>query len=603
MSPKKAALTLTIAALLIIPLICSRQIYCYFDLPKTIVLYVAAAALLILYLRGGHAARAGSPLGRYLGCYFLWLTVAALISPHRLEAFFGGYGRYEGLFFLIASGFFFFIGAWLREFKKQLVLAMILTGAAVGLVATVEFWTGFGPDWQRSSSTYGNPMILGTYFALVIPVAAGYLFAVEKPWLRRVSLFCLYLMALGNVFSYSRGGWGGAALAVMIWAAFCLPKLRERRRTSLWLVLVVILAVGSGALMLKHHPNPQRLQQMAAQMAVDPARQALITAAFKVFKGHPWLGVGLNGLTTAITRYLPVKLVQGSPTLNYDMVHNDLVHTLVTQGVIGFLVYLGLLFVLGCNCRKWCQSGVRSELDSAIWAAVIGHLAVIQFSFPWVGYTYLFWLLVGLVNPGGAGAVAPEKSVGRRQSLKLAGAGILLAAALGYGLLAYYADYQFCRGFLTQADPRQSKKYLATAVKYAPWEEQYRFARAQNALAIMNQAATSSAEIRRLAGVFTVEMSALLRQNMDNFRYYLLLGDLFAFYGKSVKAAEYYTTALKLYPNYYPAQVTLGSLMLRCGRFDRAEAYFKQALRVKSDYPAALDQMKLLAKLRGGAKR
>jgi O-antigen ligase len=601
MQNKKTALFTTIVALFLIPLISSRQIYSFFDLPKTIALYVMAATLVTLYFSGGPAARRHGRLAKYLVWYFVWLAVAALISPNFSLAFFGGYNRYEGFFFFVASGFFFFIGDWLKESKRTLVMMMMLVGAVVGIVAAYEFWYGFWPN-SRSCSTFGNPMILGTYFALIIPVTIGYLFAVENPWLKRLSLLCLYLILLGTVFSFSRGGWGGAALTTLIWVVFCFKKIVRQPRTSLWLGLVVILAVGSSLLLIKyqHFSNPQRLRQMATQLAVDPVRFDLIRAALKVFRDHPVTGVGLNGLATTITRYLPLSLVQVN--LNYDLVHNDLVHTLTTQGIPGFLVYLGFLFLLVRNWHNWYKSGTRCVLDAAIWAAIIGHLIVIQFSFPWVGYTFIFWLLIGLVNPEFP-TENNDAKIFLPQPFKIGVACLLLLTALGYGCLAYAADWQFCQGYLHRQDLQKQEHYLTKAIQYAPWEPEYRFIRAQNAFLIMNRRQAPKTELRRMSKRLTQEAFFLLERDLNNFRYYSLIGDAFGFYEKYDQAAAHYQKALELYPNYYPLYVTLGSLMVQSQHFDQAEGYFQKVLQLKPGYQPALVKLKLLKQLRREVKR
>ncbi|HYH03063.1 MAG TPA: tetratricopeptide repeat protein, partial [Bacillota bacterium] len=89
-----------------------------------------------------------------------------------------------------------------------------------------------------------------------------------------------------------------------------------------------------------------------------------------------------------------------------------------------------------------------------------------------------------------------------------------------------------------------------------------------------------------------------LEQNSRNYKYYLLLGDVFSFFDKPDKAEEQYRTALKLYPNYYPTYLTLGSLLVQTKRFDEAEGYFRKALTIKPDYQEVRQRLTLLQKLR-----
>ncbi|HYH03920.1 MAG TPA: O-antigen ligase family protein, partial [Bacillota bacterium] len=353
MKLKFAIVILTILAIIAIPLLFSHQLYSYFDLPKTIALYIFAAGLFLLYtISNRHTPNSGW-LGKYISLYFIWLLFMALVSPNLSLAFFGGYSRYEGFFFFVASGFFFFIGNMLKEYKKQLILAVLVTGAVVGALAVWEFWDGFWSSFQRSSSTFGNPMILGTYFVLIIPACFGYLFTTGNRWGKLVGFLSLFLLVLGTIFSFSRGGWGGLLITAVLFGYFGGKQFWINRKTMIVTALICICAIGTGILMIRYQPkqvtlkNPQRLQSMVSQPTTDPAREAIYCATWQVFLEHPFTGVGLNGLATTITKHLSAAMVRSIPVnMNFDLAHNDLLHTMATQGIPGLLIYLGLLFWL-----------------------------------------------------------------------------------------------------------------------------------------------------------------------------------------------------------------------------------------------------------------
>lgn len=606
MKLKLLTLVITILAIITIPLLFSHQVYSYFDLPKTIALYIFAAGLFLLYTTADRHAPNSGWLGKYINLYFIWLLFMALVSPNLPLAFFGGYSRYEGFFFFLASGFFFYVGNSLKEFKKQLILTVIITGAVVGVVAVWEFWAGFWSDFQRSSSTLGNPMILGTYFVLVIPACFGFLFTAGNRWEKPVGFLSLFFMILGTIFSFSRGGWGGVLIAAVLFGYFGGKQFWLNRKTILITFLICICAVGTGILMIRYQPrqvtlkNSQRIQSMIKQPDSDFQRMEIASATWRVFLEHPLTGVGLNGLATSITKHLSAEMVRSIPVnMNFDLAHNDLLHTLTTQGIPGLLIFLGLLFLLAKTWRGWQANPERNLLEAGLWAALCGYLVVIQFSFPWVGYTFLFWLYIGLLNSDQT-EVAPKRIP---QSLKISFAVLSLLSAIWYGYSAYRADMEFRLGFLSRTDYWQNEAHLAKAIRFSPWEAEYRFVRAYNAFIIMKRKETTKEQRLKMSQVFTDEIFSLLEHNSRNYKYYLLLGDVFSFFDKTDEAEEHYRTALKLYPNYYPIYLSLGSLLVQTNRFDEAESCFRKALAIKPDYQETGKKLKLLEKLRKDVAR
>jgi O-antigen ligase len=600
---KKIALILTILALIIIPLISSRQIFSFFDLTKTIVLYFMASLLVGLYLYRDAPERNGGLLGKYLLLYFVWLLLCALLSPNLSLAFFGGYSRYEGLFFFIASGFFFFIGNWLREYKRQLSLVLVLTGAVVGALAVWEYWDGCRLYPLRVCSTFGNPMLLATYFVLIIPVGWGLIWTENNCRLKLAGYAAIALMIMGNVFTFSRGGWGGFLLTGLIFLILCFRSIRRRPAILIPVFLITVLSIFVSVLMVKYQPgqvtikNPERLNVMVKQPVKDPSRLILIKTALDVFKENPLFGVGINGFATAVTKYLPVELVRMVPlNLNFDMVHNDLLQTLATQGMLGLAVFLGLLGILFAQWKQWNATPEKDPLDAGLWAALIGHLILIQFSFPWVGYTFIFWLIIGMAIPA-----PPHRTVGRKQfprPLRLTFAALLVIFSLGYAVLAYRADTIFCRGYLERQNLWKYEKRLAAATRLAPWEAEYHFIRAHNAYLILNEPKTTKEQHIKMSKILTAEIFPLLENQPNNYKYYLFLGDVFDFYGKTKLAEEHYRKALRLYPNYYPIYLAMGGLMVRTNRNREAETCFKRALAINPDYTEARDKLEKLKAIR-----
>jgi O-antigen ligase len=112
------------------------------------------------------------------------------------------------------------------------------------------------------------------------------------------------------------------------------------------LILALLGAMVVGVLWIGGEPLTKRLETIQTEVSNEDAdtgeggrRMQIWKASWKIFKDHPFTGIGFGGYWVAITEYYDVP-GQKRPY----QAHNDYLEVLVSGGVIG--VTLGLWFLI-----------------------------------------------------------------------------------------------------------------------------------------------------------------------------------------------------------------------------------------------------------------
>ena len=200
--------------------------------------------------------------------------------------------------------------------------------------------------------TYGEQMALGA-------LAAGCAFArAETPRVRRAAAVVGALCAAALLLSGTRAAL--IALAVGAFAAAALEP-RLRRAAAVAAVLGTLGATADEALRYGR-------AHLGAELAVSAAtpqgtRYALWGAAWRMFRDHPWTGVGPGHYLTEFPRYVHVVLDGQSA---WASAHNLFLQQLAERGLLGETVLLALLGLL--LIRAWRAARARGDA-AALWAA------------------------------------------------------------------------------------------------------------------------------------------------------------------------------------------------------------------------------------------
>ena len=230
----------------------------------------------------------------------------------------------------------------------------LLRGGVVG---------GFTMLWQslydiyvvglyRAQGIY-SPNLLGPYAAM-IAVLLLVLWRIERQrrWLRYVAIVSIVSALVAVALSGSRGAFVGLFGMLLTWAA-----LRFRGRYFAAVIGGIIGLAVLGYVASDHVKS--RIDTAAAELwhviqvgdvigtpgELGPvaARLELWYAAFLIFRDHPILGIGRGNYPRVAKGYVDRGLLH--PTAeHHGHVHNAYLEMLISKGILGLLLLLGLLF-------------------------------------------------------------------------------------------------------------------------------------------------------------------------------------------------------------------------------------------------------------------
>jgi len=445
-----------------VPVLVAPMIYGGYALPKAVLLQVLTVLVIVAWMLGiaraigRHSESEGSRRNSLRSCLepaidimrspvalaalaFLssqLLATACSLSPRI--SFWGGHGRWQGAVANLCGYIVMLtlpLGARSRKDVAAMISAILWGSALVVAVGLAQsLWPAFPlRAWAspRIGSTLGNPIFLGGYLVLVIPLAvARWIRAIASFRRRRSPSTVLHFVAYAVLLAGqavclwltgSRGPWLGAAGAGLV---FCVLLSWRRHRPRLVIACLIVL-VGVGALLLflnmsdaslkvtEHVPFLDRLRfardsrSISQRILVWRATRDLILRRPAIGAAQDAIGwlrhvVGYGPETTQFTFWtaFPLELFyhSGSEGL-FDRVHNRLLEVMLTSGVLGLLTYLVFMVTLGvCLIRQ-----LKSEeslwgllLPLALLSAVAGHFLELQTGIEQIETQTLLWVYAGL---------------------------------------------------------------------------------------------------------------------------------------------------------------------------------------------------------------
>ncbi|MEZ4709953.1 MAG: O-antigen ligase family protein [Caldilineaceae bacterium] len=297
-----------------------------------------------------------------------------------------------------------------KEQAAWLTAAIVAGGAAQALLGIYQFVFRIGPEWfailgrfMRASGSFSQPNPFAGYLGLILPVPVSLcLWALgqvrrSSPWRRRWQMMLVVLLsggaaglvAAGLLASWSRGGWLGAAAAMI-----AVVGLRSRRSIAILLTTVlaaaVILLAGVNlAAAFAHNAAGESaanspLTAISARFAnvsayfglhqggleaalkepVNDDNFAIIerlahwSAALRMWSQAPWFGVGPGNYAVLY----PAIIEQDTQLLRWPdplgHAHNIYLNVLAESGLMGLAGYL--LFWLVVVGWLWRKSRART---------------------------------------------------------------------------------------------------------------------------------------------------------------------------------------------------------------------------------------------------
>jgi len=207
----------------------------------------------------------------------------------------------------------------------------------------------------RLQGAFQSPNQLGSWCALVIPIAAGLLFASPGRFGRLLGAVSLLALLGSLVFSLSRSAWIGTGAAVLL----LLFTLREARRL---LAFILVPLVVAGYLIFSFAPTPpevevvgERVRAIAVRSPYD-ARSEIYHEALNEIREDPITGQGPGGFAIASRR-----AGTETSTVFADHAHNMLLNYGAESGLPAVGLVLAFVLALGAAARRGARAAGRID--------------------------------------------------------------------------------------------------------------------------------------------------------------------------------------------------------------------------------------------------
>jgi len=281
--------------------------------------------------------------------------------------------------------------------KRALAISLLLAGILQGGLGIYQFVHQVGPPafvllgrFMRAHGSFLQPNPFGGYMGLLLPLAYATTFTLwpkalrgrrrRGPW--PILMWLLALLASAVMLAALVMSWSRGALVGFVFGAGLVALALGRRA---WLVLAIIalvlLLLGPAWLTSLPRALIEWVKDMGQYVGAKDLRAVEITdenfsiierlahwqAAWRMFAGHPWLGVGTGQYPST---YPSVALPRWGDPLGHA--HNYFLNVLAEGGLLGLLGYL--TFVVTALLIAWRTARQRRGWPRALALGTLGML-------------------------------------------------------------------------------------------------------------------------------------------------------------------------------------------------------------------------------------
>lgn len=427
-NPPLLILSLILALLPAIMMPFSGDVY---SLSKTTFLYISTMILIFVFLIRSAGEEKLTIYRSALDLPVLLILVYAgmslLFSGDPILGLVGKYRRYETFpAFVCYAAIYFFSVQLIRDSKN---LEQAIKVLAVGFIPVVFYgiMQSAGYDFpgiyrfeSRVHSSLGNPIILGTYLIIIIPL----LFSLARNTHGEVWELFLWLMVpiglINLLLTESRGAWLGLAASVLV--VFLVRRRlmmrakdgrrrdsasTKKKRLVVGITVALIITIAILFILPLGHFGQRLTSTLAISEGSAAIRIEIWKASLNMIADKPLLGFGFEQMGYWFPAYQTPMYAKLSPDGVADRTHNDLLQIAVDFGVPGLLLYIWMITIVFLSLFK-----IRSAppYSTGLTAAIAGYFVQAQTGVPAVFITPVIWSLLGasmnIVRPGKSVKVA-----------------------------------------------------------------------------------------------------------------------------------------------------------------------------------------------------
>lgn len=404
-----------------------------FTIGKIAFLYFIVALLLFSWIAGWRKITTINmdAVTVLLALFLLSTLLSSVLAASPYYAIFGKYQRFEGwITFLSFAAL--FLSARLIGLKNahKIALAVAASTAIVSLYGVLQHfgwdfidWGNMGFSKYRSFSTNGNPVTLGGFLVIALPVSLSAFFYFKEPLQRSLSIAAIILGGLCLYFTGSQGAWFGAWIA-MVAVLFLVGSQKNDKRLKILAGLLFTVTVAYIAILI-YWRDP------LIYAGSGRSRLYIYRTAWEAFLAKPVFGWGLDNFRFAFQRFMETGFMPflTDNTLP-DKAHNYPLEILTTTGIAGFTLLLSLfVFSLREGYRRIRENA--GSYTGILWfSGIIGYLTYLLTGVSDLTGGPLLWIALGLVAGPPAGGFSFKLQPSHTSTIRATGVAIAVALSL-----------------------------------------------------------------------------------------------------------------------------------------------------------------------------
>ncbi|HEX7785874.1 MAG TPA: O-antigen ligase family protein [Methylomirabilota bacterium] len=328
----------------------------------------------------------------YLGTWQARLAVTLCLMGMASYVIIGSRVPFELSPFLSYLSFltFFFVTLNVIDSTSKLRWVMLITAGSMAYASLHVFreWQKAGFDYgYRPGWVTGDPNYFSLSALLSLPFAFYLLRTRQPKWERYFCIACLVLTLLGFALAASRGGLLGLAASVMVIAWRSRARVKVMSAAVALLIPLMILSPSS--------PLGRLFYPTYSDEDSSNSRLILWTAGLEMMRSHPLVGVGVGNYKEALDTVAPPGV-----SIRFSVAHNTYIQIGSELGVIGLLVFLGIIVTTLRSTERIRRAARRARAPLVGQAAEAIQVGLVGFA---VGITFVsaeyhkfFWLVVFL---------------------------------------------------------------------------------------------------------------------------------------------------------------------------------------------------------------
>ncbi len=408
-------------SVIIVPLIFLPQVNSVFAAPK---LYIFRVITLLIILLWGAKCLFSDKI-RFKFPKFFWFVIAyaaisivnTFVTVNIFTSLFGTYGRFLGIFTIINLLFwiyivFSFINT--REKIIKLIWYSVITSFVVGVYGLLQYfdlfvniipWTMDPMD--RVFSTIGHSNHTAAYLGMNLMLMFALIFNEDNK--KRKIMLCIGFALIGLVLilTASRGGVFAVIIAGIVWLVFILKSKKLSKKTFKFTIIGLIIGAIFGILLSGPISKIGVVERTTSTITYVlqgnmPDRVSWWLSSFEMIADKPFLGHGLSTFKDIYNQYrrTDYRLPDDSQdNITPETAHNEYLNIAATQGIIGFLLYAAMIFVLLRSAYKYIKKANQQDkiIALSLLTALLVYLIEVFMSFGTVCTLFIFYTIIGLL--------------------------------------------------------------------------------------------------------------------------------------------------------------------------------------------------------------